>query len=188
MLVTEASAWVRRWAGLLKPGARVLDLACGSGRNLRWLAAQGLQVTGADRDAAAVEPLKPLAEIIVADLEEGPWPLSGRRFDAVVVANYLWRPRWPELLALLGPGGVLLVETFAHGQQFIGRPARPEFLLQPGELLGLCQGLHVVAFEDGFEDPPGRFVQRVAAVREAPPTPGAAATGPARHGLGRPAS
>jgi hypothetical protein len=76
-----------------------------------------------------------------------------------------------------------MYETFAHGQQFIGRPARPEFLLQPGELLSLCHGLRVVAFEDGFEGQPGRFVQRVVAVREAPPAAGAAAAEPHRYGL-----
>lgn len=188
LLVTEASAWVRRWAGLLRPGARVLDLACGSGRNLRWLAGQGFTLTGVDRDAAALAELRPLGEMLQADLEDGPWPLAGRTFDAVVVANYLWRPRWPELRALLAEGGVLVYETFAHGQQFVGRPARPEFLLQPGELLKLCQGLRVVAYEDGFEDAPGRFVQRVAAVREAALPAAASPAEPARYGLRGPAS
>jgi SAM-dependent methyltransferase len=188
VLVNEASAWVRRWAGLLRPGATVLDLACGSGRNLHWLAAQGFRVTGADRDAAALEPLRPLSETLHADLEDGPWPLTGRSFDAVVVANYLWRPRWPELRGLLAPGGVLIYETFAHGQQFIGRPARPEFLLKPGELLDLCQGLRIVAFEDGFEGSPGRFVQRIVAVHEAPRSEAAGTVEAVRYGLDRLAS
>jgi SAM-dependent methyltransferase len=158
----------------------VLDVACGSGRHLRWLVAQGFAVTGVDRDAAAVEALRPLAEVVVADIENGPWPLAGRRFDAVVVTNYLWRPLWPTLLASLADGGTLICETFADGQQTIGRPARPEFLLQAGELLRLCQGLHVVAYEHGFEPEPARFVQRIVAV-SAPPAL-------ARHPLaGRPA-
>ena len=178
------SAWLQRCAGLVRPGGSVLDVACGSGRNLRWLTTQGFAVTGIDRDDAATAPLRELAEIVSADLEAGPWPLpAGRRFDAVVVCNYLWRPLWPALLdALAGDGGVLVCETFGHGQARIGRPRRPEFLLQDGELLRLCAGLRVVAFEDGFEDgfdagPPdggaagsagqGRFVQRIAAVRQA---------------------
>jgi SAM-dependent methyltransferase len=160
------SQWVTRWARLLAPGARVLDLACGSGRHLRWLAAQGFGVTGVDRDAQAVTPLHGLAEIIVADLEGGPWPLSGRTFDAVVVTNYLWRARLPNIVQAVGPGGVLLYETFARGQELIGRPSRPEFLLQPGELLGAAVGLRIIAYEDGFLDGPPRFVQRVCAVRE----------------------
>ena len=175
------SDWVRRFAGLIRPGGTVLDLACGSGRHLRWLAAQGFAVTGVDRDADAVAPLQAIGEIIVADLEGGPWPLAGRRFDAVVVTNYLWRPLLPRLRETLADDGVLLYETFADGQQTIGRPARPDFLLQPGELLRVADGLRVVAYEHGFLHEPPRFVQRIAAV--APPPDGAL---PPRHALDAP--
>jgi SAM-dependent methyltransferase len=168
--MNDPSDWVRRWAPLVRPGGTVLDLACGSGRHVQWLAAQGFRVTGVDRDAAALQPLAAVAETVVADLEDGgPWPLPGRRFDAVVVTNYLWRPLWPQLLAALAEGGVLVYETFAAGQQSVGRPSRAEFLLQPGELLRLCAGLHTVAYEDGFLDAPPRFVQRIAAVSVPPP-------------------
>ena len=172
------SAWVSRFAGLIRPGGAVLDVACGSGRHVRWLAAQGFAVTGVDRNEDAVAPLRAVAEIVVADLEGAPWPLSGRRFDAVVVTNYLWRPLWPALRAALAPGGVLLYETFAHGQQLIGKPSRPDFLLQSGELLQACTGLRVVAFEDGFDATPARYVQRIAAVNEAP-----GGAEPPRYGL-----
>ena len=177
------SAWVRRFAGLIKPGGTVLDVACGSGRHLRWLAAQGLQVTGVDRDAAALAPLARLAEVLVADIEGGPWPLDGRCFDAVVITNYLWRPLWPALRASLADGGVLIHETFADGQQHIGKPSRPDFLLQPGELLQACAGLRVVAFEDGFEPQPPRCVQRIVAVAQPQGT-----APPPRYGLAGPAS
>lgn len=136
-----------------------------------------MQVTGVDRDEAAIAPLRGLAEIIHADIEAGPWPLAGREFDLVLVSNYLWRPLLPQIMAAVAPGGWLIYETFADGQQSIGRPARAEFLLQPGELLQACRGLRVIAYEDGFEcaqssSPEaggvnGRFVQRVAAVRAA---------------------
>ena len=162
------SAWVQRFAGLIRPGGSVLDLACGSGRHVRWLAAQGFKVTGVDRDEAAVAPLRDTAEIVVADVENGPWPLPGRRFDGIVVTNYLWRALWPTLRAALADGGVLIFETFTHGQQLVGRPSRPDFLLQPGELLTAWAGLRLVAFEDGFEPATPRFVQRIVAVQEAP--------------------
>jgi SAM-dependent methyltransferase len=169
------SDWVTRWAALAPAGGRVLDVACGGGRHVRWWAARGCAVTGIDRDAAALAPLQSIGRMIVADLESGPWPLAGTLFDVVVVTNYLWRPLFASLRASLAPGGLLIYETFAHGQASIGRPSRPEFLLQPGELLGQAQalGLRVVGFEDGFEDgsPSGRpgdaprFVQRLAACR-----------------------
>jgi len=165
--VSEASPWVRRWAPLIRPGARVLDLACGSGRHVRWLAARGFAVTAVDRDAAAVEPLRAIAQVMVADLEGAPWPLPGARFDAVVVTNYLWRPLWPELLASLDTGGMLLYETFADGNQSVGKPSRPDFLLRRGELLEAARELRIVAYEDGFLDAPPRFVQRIAAVADA---------------------
>lgn len=172
------SAWVRRWSHLVGPGATLLDVACGSGRHLRWFAARGCHVTGVDRDAAALQPLGGVAEVIVADIENGPWPLTGRRFDAVVVTNYLWRPLLPVIMASLADGGVLIWETFSAGNETVGKPSNSQFLLRPGELLSAAQGLRVVAFEDGFEADPPRYVQRIAAVRER-----AQAAAPARYPL-----
>jgi SAM-dependent methyltransferase len=162
----SASSWVQRWSHLVPAGARVLDLACGSGRHVRWFAARGATVTAVDRDAAVVEPLRTLAEVIVADLEHGPWPLAGRRFDAVVVTNYLWRALFPAIAGSVDAGGVLIYETFAQGNETVGKPSNPQFLLRPGELLSAAAGLRVIAYEDGFLPTPARFVQRVVAVRE----------------------
>lgn len=163
------SPWVRRWSTLVPAGARVLDVACGGGRHVRWFAERGCAVTGVDRDAAAVEPLRAIARVVVADVEARPWPLPGETFDAVVVTNYLWRPLLPAIVASVAAGGVLIYETFAAGQETIGRPSNPDFLLRPGELLQAAAGLRVVAYEDGFVEPPPRFVQRLAAVREGAP-------------------
>jgi len=160
-----ASPWLLRWAHLIRPGGRVLDLAAGGGRHSRWLATNGFAVTAVDRDAAAMAVLGGIAETIVADLEGAPWPLAGLSFDAVLVTNYLWRPLFPAIVAAVGAGGVLLYETFAAGNETVGRPARPDFLLARGELLDVAAGLQVVAFEDGFLGNPDRFVQRIAAVR-----------------------
>ena len=164
----DASPWVQRWSHLVAPGASVLDVACGSGRHLRWFAQRGCRVTGVDRDAQALAVSQGIAETVLADIEAGPWPLAGRRFDAVVVTNYLWRELLPTLVASVADGGVLLYETFSAGNQIVGKPSNPKFLLLPGELLQVAQGLRVVAFEDGFTSPPERFVQRLVAVRERP--------------------
>ncbi len=159
---------MQRWTPLLRPGGRVLDLACGSGRHVRWLSRQGFAVTAVDRNAAALQPLSTIARVVVADLEAAPWPLAGERFDAVVVTNYLWRALWPQLLASLDRGGVLIYETFADGNQTVGKPSRPDFLLRRGELLELARGLRIVAYEDGFLSAPPRCLQRIAAVAEDP--------------------
>jgi len=159
---------VQRWTHLIRPGGRVLDVACGSGRHLHWLTGRGFALTGVDRDAAAVEPLQTLARIVVADIEAGPWPLDGESFDAVVVTNYQWRALWPELRASLAVGGVLVYETFALGNEAFGKPSNPAFLLRPGELLEACHGLHIVAYEDGLLEAPTRRVQRIVAVNSAP--------------------
>lgn len=142
----------------------MLDVACGGGRHLRWLAAQGFVVTGIDRDALALQGLGSDARSVVADIENGPWPLPGERFDAVIVTNYLWRPLWPTLRASLADGGALICETFAVGNEAFGKPSNPAFLLRPGELIEACSGLQVVAYEDGLLDAPQRRVQRIAAV------------------------
>lgn len=171
------SPWIVRWSHLVPAGGAVLDLACGRGRHLRWFAARGHPVLGVDRDAQALASLAGTGETLCADLEDGPWPLDGRQFAAVVVTNYLWRPLFPRILAAVAPGGVLLHETFAQGNETVGKPSRADFLLAPGELLQAYAGLRVVAYEDGFLAEPPRFVQRIAAVRA---VPGAA---PARYAL-----
>lgn len=165
----EASPWVQRWSQLVPAGTPVLDVACGFGRHLRWFAAQGHPVIGVDSSAEAIDSLQGQGQgqAVRADLEHGPWPFAGRSFGGVVVTNYLWRPLLPTLVASVAPGGALIYETFAAGNESVGKPSRPDFLLRPGELLQACQGLRIVAYEDGFLAAPARFVQRIAAVRPA---------------------
>jgi SAM-dependent methyltransferase len=157
----------------VKESGTVLDVACGLGRHTRWFLARGHRVFAVDRSAEAIDGVRALApsgigerlETRVADLESGPWPFAGQRFDAVVVTNYLWRPLLPVIVDSVAPGGALIYETFAAGNEAYGKPSRADFLLQSGELLVACAGLRVVAFEDGYLDGPPRRVQRIAAVR-----------------------
>lgn len=166
---TEApSPWIERWAHLVPAGGSVLDVACGGGRHMRFFALRGHAVTGVDRDPQALALAAQAGHAELADIENGPWPFAGRSFDAVVVTNYLWRPILPAIVTAVAPGGVLLYETFAAGNETVGKPSRPDFLLQPGELLRAAASLRVVAYEDGFLAGPDRYVQRIAAVRELP--------------------
>jgi len=146
----------------------VLDLACGAGRHTIWFAGRGAKLTALDRNGPLIAPLAAIAEVIVADIEAGPWPLAGRRFDAVIVTHYLWRALLPVIVESVAPGGVLIYETFAEGNAAFGKPSNPDFLLRPGELLRAAAGLRIVAYEDGFLDTPPRCIQRLAAVREDP--------------------
>ncbi len=167
----DASAWVQRWSHLVPAGGAVLDVACGSGRHMRWFAARGHAVVGVDRSPEAAAAAAQAGEVVQADIESGPWPFENRRFAGVVVTHYLWRPLLPAIVAAVAPGGALIYETFAAGNETVGKPSRPDFLLQPGELLRACAALRVVAYEDGFLDGPARFVQRIAAVRQADTQP-----------------
>jgi SAM-dependent methyltransferase len=165
------SAWVERFAPLIAPGARVLDLAAGTGRHAVFLAARGARVLAVDRDAAALASFAatPGVQTQVVDLEAGVWPFASEHFDAIVAVNYLHRPLFTGLLASLAGDGVLLYETFAKGNEAFGKPTNPDFLLVCDELLELARGsLTVVAFEQGaIEGECVRVVQRLAAVGRA---------------------
>lgn len=161
----DPSIWVQRWSHLIAPHSRVLDVACGAGRHMHFLAAQGHTAFGVDRNPEALALAQKYGDVTCADIENGPWPFTGQTFDGVVVTHYLWRSLFPVIVQSLAPGGVLIYETFAAGNETVGKPSRPDFLLQPGELLQATEGLRTVAYEDGFEASPDRFVQRIVAVR-----------------------
>lgn len=146
------SPWVLRFAARVAPGSRVLDVACGRGRHARLFAQQGCIVDAVDIDADAGASLQNDAGVrfLRADLEGGPWPFAGQRFDAIVVTRYLHRPLLPILAESLAPGGVLIYETFVAGHERFGRPTNPAFLLRPRELLEVFAPLlAVLAFEEG---------------------------------------
>jgi SAM-dependent methyltransferase len=156
-----------RWADAV-PNGPVLDVAAGGGRHARLFASRGHPVVAVDREVAALRALAlPDLEVIAADLEQAAWPLPGRTFAGVVVANYLWRPLLPTLIASVAPGGALLYETFAIGNERFGKPRNPAFLLQPGELLEAVRGqLEVCEYQHGDDGaPPTAIKQRLLAVR-----------------------
>lgn len=164
----EPSQWVARWAASIRPGGTVLDVAAGGGRHARWLARMGFEVDAVDRDFSAFDDAPANVRLLEADIESGPWPYEGRRFDAIVVTNYLHRPLLPRLAESLEAGGLLVYETFAQGNERFGKPSNPAFLLAPGELLQAVRGrLRVLAYEDlVVGEPRPAAIQRIAARRE----------------------
>lgn len=167
------SRWIERHLPRADGSQKLLDVAAGHGRHTVLALDRGYRVTALDRDVDGLSPFmdNPMVSIIKADLEGGGsgWPLPGQTFAVVVVTNYLWRPLFPDLLAAVAPGGLLLYETFARGQEMIGRPRNPEFLLGRNELLDLVRpALDVIAFEDLVDPEPRPAVrQRIAARRRA---------------------
>jgi SAM-dependent methyltransferase len=171
LLHDAPSAWVVRWSHLVVHKGTVLDVACGAGRHARYFAQRGHPVKAVDRDAGAIAALAGWSgvEPVRADIEEGPWPYTGEQFAAIVVTNYLHRPLLPILVDAVAPGGILLYETFAHGNERFGRPSNPAFLLRSGELLEAVRGkLRVIAYEDlQVDEPKPAMVQRICARRRA---------------------
>ena len=153
---------------LVRPGGDVLDLACGAGRHAIALSRLGFEVSAVDRDTSLFADPPAGVALLQADLEGGPWPYPGARFDGIVVTNYLHRPLVPVLVDSLEPGGVLVYETFARGNERFGKPSNPAFLLAPGELLQAVGGrLRVLAYEDlVVEEPRPAAIQRICARRE----------------------
>lgn len=165
------SPWVERFAEHIPANGLILDLACGSGRHARFLAARGCSIVAVDRDAAALASLQGVPGIVTQrlDLEGEVWPLGGQLFAGVVVTNYLWRPRLDDVLALLAPGGVLIYETFMLGNELYGKPSNPDFLLRPGELRHWAgrAGLRELAFSEGVTaTPKAAMRQSICAVRD----------------------
>jgi SAM-dependent methyltransferase len=160
------SAWVARFLPLIRGGGKALDLAAGGGRHTWLLLDMGFRVTAVDRNVEALLALAgPHCMIREVDLEAGePWPLDGG-YDAIVVTNFLHRPLFPAIGEALAAQGVLIYETFAVGNERLGRPSNPDFLLRPGELLEAFAGLTVIAFEQGeVTDPRPAVIQRIAAI------------------------
>lgn len=157
------------------PIGQGLDLACGAGRDLIYLAQQGWQMTGVDWSEDSLQRVQQLATqqhlritTLLRDLETETLPLpefKAASFDLICVARYLHRPLFPLLRHLLKPGGIIIYQTFLQGceQTAIGRPRNPKFLLAPHELAEQFQGLEYLLDEtEVLEDgrPVSAFIAR----------------------------
>lgn len=162
------SAWVAKHAARVRQGGSVLDLAAGSGRHTRFFLDRGNRVMAVDLNVGGLDDLQdhPDLAVLEADLENGPWPLGNAQFDGIVVTNYLWRTLFAHIEGALAPGGVLIYETFAEGNEQYGKPSNPDFLLREGELKEAFAALNVIEYEHGYVDEPRpAMVQRICAIK-----------------------
>ncbi len=142
------------YAALLRPGERVLDVACGVGPNGLYLARRGCEVYAVDDSLAGVRFGMRRAErdglelrAFVADLDACPLPPC--TFDGIVVIRYLNRNLIARIGQALRPGGLLIYRTF-NNNLLQHRPTfNPAFLLAPGELARLLSDLCVITTNDG---------------------------------------
>jgi 2-polyprenyl-3-methyl-5-hydroxy-6-metoxy-1,4-benzoquinol methylase len=146
--LARPSTWFEWQASRILPGSRVLDLACGTGRHAIAAALLGADVVAVDRDGEALATAREFAQAAGVKVDwkqadqEDAWPNWGR-FDAVLVFNYLDRPRFPRALDAVRPGGLLIAESFLTTQREQGwGPTADAHLLLPGELARL-----IVPFE-----------------------------------------
>ena len=169
MSLAPASPWVLRFISFISENGTVLDVACGSGRHLRAALAAGHSCTGVDRDLSHIvlrDEERAQIELVEMNLETTLENDNTRaaafaklfareRYAGVIVTNYLHRPLFPVIIDSLAPDGILIYETFARGNERFGRPSRPEFLLESGELLRAVDGhLEVLAYEHGERHQP----------------------------------
>ena len=141
----------------LLPKGTILDVACGSGRNALYLAAQGFTIEGVDHDEQALAAVSAEAgrrnlsslTLRCVDLEANP-DLPKEHYDGIVVFFFLYRPLVPVLVQALKPGGVLVYETFLIDNHLRHRhPRRREFCLAHNELLRLAAGLRILHYDEG---------------------------------------
>lgn len=150
-----------------------LDIACGSGRDMVYLATHGWTMTGVDYSTDALKRTQQLArynQVIVqtreCDLEKVADPFvdwEKQSFDLILVARYLHRPLFPVLKRLLAPNGILIYQTFMQGAEQLGSPRNPNYLLKPQELATVFTDMDILldkieTLEDGR--PVSAFIAR----------------------------
>jgi len=134
----------------------ILEIGCGPGANIWFMAREGFTVHGIDGSAVAIEQAtqRLLSENLAADLRVGdamnlPWPEAS--FDAVIDVECIYANSLPdsqriiaESLRVLKPGGDFFSKTFATGTTGEGSGTQI-----PGEP-NTWQNLTAGAFNSGY--------------------------------------
>jgi tellurite methyltransferase len=152
-------------AASLPPG-RVLDLACGTGRNALWLAQHGWSVTAVDGSATAIEILRSRAggagvaiDAQVADLENAGFTIEPAHYDLIAMCYYFQRSLIEQCKQGLVPGGAMIAIAL------LIEPGKElsTFRLRQGELRGYFADWDILDYREGadaWEHKVGELVAR----------------------------
>jgi len=136
----------------LLPKGNALDIAMGEGRNGVFLATKGFQVTGIDISETGLKKAETLAKeqgvsigTKVVDLEQ--YQLRSETYDVILCTYYLQRNLFPQMIKALKPGGMVLVETYTMEHLKYRAHFKPQYLLQPNELLDHFTDLTILQYQ-----------------------------------------
>ncbi len=168
---TAPTVFLEDHAGFVTPGASVLCVAEGEGRNAVWLAKRGCSVTGFDASSVALEKAARLAKHhgVTPDLQQGDittWDWEAKRYDIVLAAFIQFlapdtrRTVFAGLQRALAPGGLLMLtgytpEQIANGT---GGSKAPEHMYTADLLQEAFADLHILrlaSYEKTLAEGPG---------------------------------
>lgn len=174
----EPAACLKSFAGKLEPGARVLDIGAGQGRNAFFLAGRGVRVHALEPSEAGAASIRRRAaeedlpvEVFTALFEEFSPPAGA--YDGVMAFGVMPDLRWSSIRALVErmarwsrPGAVLWLVGFttedpAHASireswkalgegSYESPEGRIRTYLRPGRILELFEGCSVLHHWEGI--------------------------------------
>ena len=166
--MNKISNWVKYCLKVIPcKNGNVLDLACGKGRHSIFLSNLGYNVLSVDIDEHKLNCFNgKLIKKKIIDVENiNNWPLEEKKFNVIIVTNFLNRKIFPSIIRSIKKGGHLIYETFSEGHQKIGRPTNPKYILKPRELIRLSNKMQLLAYESIYVNNPSNhlFQQRILA-------------------------
>jgi tellurite methyltransferase len=150
---SEPSEVLERYISLASHG-NALDLACGNGRNSRFLAQKGFQVDAVDISNIAIDYLAGKDSRINAICQDiDTWQILPDRYQIIINIRFMDRRLFSMIEKGLKPGGVLIFESFIDKEK--------EYCLEPNELLHAFESCHVVYYEEKKAEHSDKFDQAV---------------------------
>jgi len=132
------------------PVGRALDIACGSGAVSLFLAERGYTVDAVDISDVALAAFvgrHTSIQAICADLDT--FHLAVGRYRLITNIRYLNRRLFPQIIAALQPGGMLVFETFSKApEKEMDGGFKREYLLGEKELLDAFAALDILYYKE----------------------------------------